>query len=113
MKEIRQLEVILAETQEEVRESRMEESAVRKEAEAKRQECQYLQEQLSARAGEVDTPEENRPRQRGRSVNIYRSSFLQEQERWILLRRIGRGKEAGVSIFTGAAFCKSRRGGYS
>ena len=59
MKEIRQLEVILAETQEEVRESRMEESAVRKEAEAKRQECQYLQEQLSARAGEVDTPEEN------------------------------------------------------
>ena len=59
MKEVRRLEMLLAEAQQEVRESKMEELASRKEAEAKRQECQYFQEQLSRiRAEEENTARE-------------------------------------------------------
>ena len=59
MKEVRRLEMLLAEAQQEVRESKSEELASRKEAEAKRQECQYFQEQLSRiRAEEENTARE-------------------------------------------------------
>jgi len=61
MKEVRRLEMLLAEAQQELRESKIEELASRKEAEAKRQECQYFQEQLSSiRAEEVNTAREIR-----------------------------------------------------
>ena len=52
MKEVRKLEKLLAEAQQEVKESKMEELAARTEAEAKRQECQYFQEQLSSKRTE-------------------------------------------------------------
>ena len=55
MKEVRRLEILLAEAQQEVMESKLEECAARREAEAKRQECQYFQEQLSSRAEELNT----------------------------------------------------------
>ena len=77
MKQVRRLKALLSETQQEVRESKADELTARKEAESKGQECRYLQEQLTSRAGESNTVENS-------------TSSIQESEQEMLRQEIRR-----------------------